>query len=59
MNLHTLDFQVKVNLLSVISIGNDDCVEALLLRPHPHQGESGHVPEAKRAWTKHKRFEGA
>lgn len=49
MHLHTLDFQVKDNFLFVVSIGNDDRVDAVMLSPHPHQCENGHIPEAKQA----------
>ncbi len=48
----TLDLQVKGHFLCVISICDKDGVEALLLRPHPHQGENSDIPEVEEIWTK-------
>lgn len=43
----TLDLQVKGHFLCVISIGNKDSVEALLVCPHPHQGEDTDITEVQ------------
>lgn len=41
----TSDLQVKGHFLCVVSICDMNGVEALLLRPHPHQGENRDIPE--------------